>query len=62
MHFEKFLGHDVEIKFFKPVDGVKETEGTLKAFENDEISVDTAVGSIKFNKKDAAYVRLKIEF
>ncbi len=61
-HFEKFIGNAVEVKFYKPQNGIKETDGTLISYNNDEVQIETDMGTLTFNIKDAAYVRLKLEF
>ncbi|MCQ2483593.1 MAG: ribosome maturation factor RimP [Clostridia bacterium] len=62
-HFEYCIGEDVEIKLFKPLDGCKDYEGCLKAFDKDTITVSTESGEDKvFVRKDIAIVRLALDF
>lgn len=39
IHFEKAIGKNVEIKFFKPINGEKSVDGELLKIENDKISL-----------------------
>lgn len=62
-HFEYCIREDVEIKLFKPLDGCKDYEGCLKAFDKDTITVSTESGEDKvFVRKDIAIVRLALDF
>lgn len=62
-HFEYCIGEDVEIKLFKSLDGCKDYEGCLKAFDKDTITVSTESGEDKvFVRKDIAIVRLALDF
>ncbi len=57
--FEREKGKEVELKLFRPHDGVKEFEGTLLGLdENGDVAVETAKGIIKFVKKDIAVIKL----
>ena len=58
-HFEKMAGQPVNVKLIRPLDGQREFAGTLKAYENGEITITLADESeMTMNKKDTAYVRL----
>lgn len=58
-HFEQFLGAPVFFKLQRPVNGQREFKGTLKDYDNGNITVDTEDGNtFVFNKKEAAYVKL----
>lgn len=39
IHFEKAIGKNVEIKFFKPINGEKSVDGELLKIEDDKISL-----------------------
>lgn len=39
IHFEKAIGKNVEIKFFKPINGEKSIDGELLKIEDDKISL-----------------------
>ena len=37
--YEKAIGHQVQIKFYKPVDGSKACEGILEAFDGESVTI-----------------------
>nr|WP_330369696.1 hypothetical protein [Butyrivibrio sp. FCS014] len=49
-HLQNSLGKDVELKLYKPRDGVKEFAGTLKSFTDSEVTVT-------INDKDETFIR-----
>ena len=55
--FERNLGAEIEVRLFKPIDGVKVITGTLAGLENGNILVDTAEGRKEIPKKAAALVK-----
>lgn len=61
-HFEKSIGQDVEIKLFKPVDKVKEFEGTLLSFDAEKITIDMDGEEKSFLRSDIAIIKLAIDF
>lgn len=61
-HFAKSIGADVEVKTFKPIDGTKNFEGTLKAFDEKTITVTINNEDKTFDRADLANVRLAIDF
>ena len=61
-HLEYSLGEEVEIKLYKPIDGTKDYEGTLKSFDKDSITLATPDRDFTFLRKDIAVVRLKLDF
>jgi ribosome maturation factor RimP len=58
--FERFIGSLVEVKLYKPRDGKKEYVGTLKSYENGDVSLDIAGAVTRFAKGEVANVRLRI--
>ena len=60
-HFENSLGEDVELKLFEALDGQKEYEGTLKAFDKDSITVTINGEDKVFARNTIAVVRLKLD-
>lgn len=58
----KYKGRDVEVKLFKPVDGVKQFEGALVALADGKVVINTADGEMSFDKKDVASTRLAVRF
>lgn len=55
--FERALGSEVEIHFFKAVDGVKSMNGVLADFSKEEIVLDTPGGEKRFARKALALVK-----
>ena len=61
-HLEYSLGEEVEVKLFKPLNGSKDFEGVLKAYDKDTVTVETAGTDNTFNRKEIAIIRLKLDF
>lgn len=61
-HLEKSIGMDVEIKLYKPVDKVKEFEGTLLSFNTEEITINMDGEEKSFLRSDIAVIKLAIDF
>ena len=59
-HFQRFLGENVEVKLYKPLDGSKLYVGTLTAYENGNISLNFGGKTITFTKEQVATVRLRL--
>ena len=51
-HFESSIGEEIEIKTFKPIEGLKLFSGELIAFENNEATIKMNENTYKINKKD----------
>ena len=60
-HFAAFLGHTVEVGFYKPVNGAKQVEGTLVAYENGNVTLETGGQRTVYEPADIAAVRLAVE-
>lgn len=61
-HFEKFLGAEVEVRLYRAMEGRKDHVGTLKGYDNGDVTIETAAGPQTFLKKDVAQVRLYVRF
>ena len=73
-HLEKSLGEAVEIKTYKPIDGRKEFEGVLKAYDADTVTIvepkaggdgnstDEPGPERILNRKEIALIRLALDF
>lgn len=62
-HFAAFLGSDVELRTYRPVDGKKEFHGRLAGYENGDVKLSFPDGSERtFEKKEIALVRLDVVF
>ncbi len=57
-HFTACMGKEVDVRFYRPVDGSKERTGTLTGYEDGDVFVDGR----KYEKKDVAQVRLHVSF
>lgn len=58
--FEQFIGSTVEVRFFRNIDGRKSVIGTLKAYENGDVTVEVGNNVLTFEKAQIAQVRLRI--
>ena len=58
-HFAAFVGHEVEVRLYRPVEGKKEFVGVLAGYENGNVLLE---GGLRFEKKDLAQVRLHVTF
>lgn len=54
--FEKFIGSQVEVKFYQPVDGKKTVVGTLESYENGDVTVN----AVTYKKAQIAQVKLHV--
>ena len=55
--FERNIGAEVEVRLFKPMDGVKQLSGTLADFDRDNMVLDTPEGQKQILRKAAALVK-----
>ena len=53
-HFAAFLGAEVEIRLYRPVDGRKDHVGLLRRYRDGDVTVETAGAEKTFSKKDVA--------
>ena len=60
--YERSIGRDVDVKFYKSVDGSKETRGKLVAYNKDKITVENENGQQSYERSDIATVRLAADF
>lgn len=61
--FEKALGLEVEIHFYKPQNGLKEITGVLKSFSKDSVILQDEEGNeITIGRSDMALIRKYIDF
>ena len=62
-HLQKSLGELVELKTYKPINGTKEFEGILKAFDEKQLVLETEEEKeLVFERNDIAMVRLAFDF
>ena len=62
IHFERSIGEQVDVKLYKPIDKCKEFTGTLKAFDQNTVTVTVNDKDMEFIRKDIAIIRLSIDF
>lgn len=58
--FARFIGHLVEVKLYRAIDGGKEHVGKLAAYADGDVTIEIAGESRRFEKNDIALVRLRI--
>lgn len=61
-HFAAFLGADVELRFYKPINGAKAAEGRLLAYDEGRVTVSIDDRPVVFEPGDLADVRLAVQF
>ncbi|MCR4705547.1 MAG: ribosome maturation factor RimP [Lachnospiraceae bacterium] len=61
-HLLASIGQDVEVKTYKPIDGVKEFSGVLDAFDEKTITIREDGGLRSFPREDIALIRLALDF
>ncbi len=61
-HLEYSIGEEIEIKLYKPLDGAKDFDGILKAYDKDSITFEDGGEDKTFARKDIAVIRLKLDF
>lgn len=59
-HFQRFLGENVEVKLYKPLEGAKSYTGTLTAYENGAVTIESGDKTLTFTKELIAGVRLRL--
>ena len=55
--FERNIGAEVEVRLFKPMDGMKQITGTLADYDRDNLMLDTGDGPKQISRKEAALVK-----
>ncbi len=61
-HFSQYIGHRVQVKLIRPVDGVREFTGRLETFADNAITITTDENqAVCFQKKEAAFIKLADE-
>ena len=61
-HFANSIGQDVELKLFKPREGVKEFAGTLKGFDDQTVTVEINGTDEEFIRKEISVIKLALDF
>lgn len=61
--FQRSLGEDVEIRTYRPIEGQKEFEGVLKAFEKNTVTIAYEDETEQvFQRNEIALIRLALDF
>lgn len=58
--FDRFMGHDVAVHFYKPKDGKKEIVGKLISYNNGDVGIEAGGVMHVYLKSEIALVRLRI--
>ena len=59
--FERAIGLTVEVRFFKAVNGSKQTEGVLTDFDKKEITLEVNGEAVKILRKDIALCHAQVD-
>jgi ribosome maturation factor RimP len=60
--FVQFMGHEVELRLYKPRGGRKSIVGTLAAYDNGAVTILTDGQQLGFPASEIAQVRLHVSF
>ena len=60
--FNRFLGSEVDVKLFAPIDKVKEFCGVLESYEDGVAHIKCEDKSYSIKKEDAVYIKLAVRF
>ena len=60
--FEQFMGHEVELRLYRPMDGQKSFVGVLSGYENGNVSLTAGGEERSFEKAQIAKVNLHVSF
>ena len=55
-HFQAFMGQTVEVGFYKPMNGMKQIEGTLVGYDNGAVTLEVNGAVIELDKDGAHFV------
>lgn len=61
-HFAAFLGAEVDVKFYRAIDGQKSCTGVLEDYSQEGLTLSAPGGRRQLARKDVASVRLHIKF
>ena len=60
--FEQFMGSEIEVKLYKPLDGSKSFVGSLTGYEEGTVVLDWRGKELRFAPSQIAQVRLYVSF
>lgn len=58
--FEQFMGSEVEVRLYQPVNGCKVYVGALSGYDNGRVAVTVGKNEISFDKSQIALVKLHV--
>ena len=58
--FEQFLGHEVELRLYQPLNGSKAFVGKLKEYADGDVTISFGGNDMRFDKNKIALVRLHV--
>ena len=58
--YEQFLGSEVELRLYQPINGSKSFVGTLKAYDDGDVTIETGGSEQRFEKGKIALVKLHV--
>lgn len=61
-HFFKYIGSDINVKLYSPVNGSKNYIGKLLKYEDGAVTIDTGSEILTFNKETYAKINLYVKF
>ena len=60
--FEQFMGHEVELKLYKPLKGRKSFVGVLSGYKDGTVTITVGDEELRFTEAERAQVRLHVSF
>ena len=61
--FERSIGQSVDVKTYKPIDGLKQMTGVLLSYDKDSIEISAESGEkIRIGRSNLAKVNLSVDF
>jgi ribosome maturation factor RimP len=58
--FEQFIGHEVEVRLYQPLNGSKAFVGPLKTYADGDVTIDFGGNELRLDKSKIAQVRLHV--
>ncbi len=58
--FEQFMGHEVEVRLYQPLNGSKAFVGPLKTYADGDVTIDFGGNELRLDKSKIAQVRLHV--
>lgn len=58
--FEQFMGSEVEVRLYQPVNGCKVYVGVLAGYDNGRVTVNVGKNEVSFDKSQIALVKLHV--